>query len=294
MREDQASGLRKLVAQDAPVSDRDLSEVVEKNSKFITVASGKGGVGKTNFAVNFAYILANEFQKRVLLIDADIGMANIHLFLNIEPKKSIKDLFFGESIENIVYHAHGFDTLLGFSGIEDIFEMEEVSIQSIVTQLDKISSRYDYVIIDTGAGIDHKVSSFLRASDKAYIVTTPEPTALMDAYALIKSMYNIYGYENFKMVVNMCKNEEEGELTFNNLKISAHKFLGIDLDLMGILPLSPNVPIAVKNKELIALRYPKDPYTQNIKRICEKELRIDKEAQSNGFWKKLFEMMGQK
>ena len=277
---DQASGLRELI------SKNDIY-----NSKFITIASGKGGVGKTNFAVNFSYIMANEFKKKVLLIDADIGMANVHLFLQLDPSKNLKHLFLGEKIENVIQKAHGFDTLLGFSGMEDFFDMEDISIQTVISELDDISKNYDYIIIDTGAGIDEKVAAFLRASYKSYIITTPEPTALMDAYALIKSMYNIYKYENFKIVVNMCKNKEEGVLTFNKLKVSVNKFLGIDIELLGVLPYTNNLRAAVKKKELIAISYPKDSYITNIKRICKEELKIEYVAEEK-FWQKLFDFMG--
>ena len=146
---DQASGLRELVSRN------DIH-----NSKFITIASGKGGVGKTNFAVNFAYVMAKEFGKRVLLIDADIGMANVHLFLHLDPAKNIKHLFMGERIENVIQRAYEFDALLGFSGIEDLFDMEDISIQTVIAQLDEISKNYDYIVIDTGAGIDEKVAAF--------------------------------------------------------------------------------------------------------------------------------------
>ncbi len=277
---DQASGLRELVSRN------DIH-----NSKFITIASGKGGVGKTNFAVNFSYVMAKEFRKRVLLIDADIGMANVHLFLHLDPAKNIKHLFMGERIENVIQRAYEFDALLGFSGIEDLFDMEDISIQTVIAQLDEISKNYDYIVIDTGAGIDEKVAAFLRASSKSYVITTPEPTALMDAYALIKSMYNIYGYENFKVVVNMCKNKDEGELTFNKLKVSVNKFLGIDIDLLGILPYTNNLRAAVKKKELVTMSYPKDSYSINIKRICKEELKIEPVAQEK-FWQKLFDFMG--
>ncbi|BCD61856.1 flagellar biosynthesis protein FlhG [Nitratiruptor sp. YY08-26] len=277
---DQASGLRELVSK----SDT-------KNSKFITIASGKGGVGKTNFAVNFSYILANEFKKRVLLIDADIGMANVHLFLGLDKGKNIKHLFTGEKIENIIQHAVGFDVLVGFSGIDDFFEMEDVSIQTVINQLELVSQKYDYIIIDTGAGIDEKVASFLRASHKSYVITTPEPTALMDAYALIKTLYNLYKYDNFKIVVNMCKNKEEGEQTFNKLKISTNKFLGIDIELLGVLPFTNNLRQAVKRKELVAVLYPKDGYTNSIRRICKEELKVESVTHDK-FWQKLFDFMG--
>ncbi len=279
---DQASGLRELVAKSGST-----------NSRFITIASGKGGVGKTNFAVNFAYVMANVFDRKILLIDADIGLANVHLFLNADPSKNIKNLFNGEPIDSIIHHTYGFDALLGFSGIEDIFEMEDSSVLTIINELERISSQYDYVVIDTGSGINQKVAAFLRASHKGYIITTPEPTALMDAYAFMKSIYNIYGYDSFKIVVNMCKNKEEGELTFNKLKVSAKKFLGIDLELIGILPYTNNLRSAVKNNELICMRYPKDPYSINIANICKNELQLG-EGEDENFWRKLFDVMGKK
>ena len=277
---DQASGLRELVSKQGI-----------HNSKFITIASGKGGVGKTNFALNFSYIMAKEFKKRVLLIDADIGMANIHLFLDLDPVKNMKHLFMGEKIENIIQRAYAFDALLGFSGIDDVYEMQDISMQTVIAQLDTVSKNYDFIIIDTGAGIDEKVAAFLRASSKSYIITTPEPTALMDAYALIKSMYNMYGYESFKVIVNMCKNKEEGALTFSKLQVSVNKFLDIDIDLLGVLPYTDNLKVAVKKKELIAMSYPKDAYTNSVRQICREELKIEARRQEK-FWQKLFHFMG--
>ncbi|NPA03742.1 MAG: MinD/ParA family protein [Epsilonproteobacteria bacterium] len=279
---DQASGLRDLVAKSG-----------EGNSKFISIASGKGGVGKTNFALNFAYVMANNFKKKILLIDADMGMANIHLFLKVDPNKNIKNLFMGEKVEDLIIHSYGFDTLLGFSGIDDFFELEDVSSQAVVTQLESISKNYDYVIIDTGTGIDEKVAAFLRASHKSYILTTPEPTSLMDAYALMKSVYNLYGYDHFKIIVNMAKSKDEGISTYNKLKTSVQKFLGIELELVGILPFTNGLQKAVKNKELVAISHPNDAYTLGIQRICEEELKIPS-VPNEQFWQKIFDFMGKK
>ncbi|WP_201332488.1 MinD/ParA family protein [Nitratiruptor sp. YY09-18] len=277
---DQASGLRDLVAQKST-----------GNSKFIAIASGKGGVGKTNFAVNFSYLMANEFKKKILLIDADIGMANVHLFLNRKAKKGIKDLFSGEKIDDVITKVYGFDILMGFSGIDDLFDLDDISIQSIINQLNEISNRYDFVIIDTGAGIDEKVSAFLRASNKSYIITTPEPTAMMDAYALMKSIYNIFGYDKFKVIVNMCRSEQEGENTYNKLKVSCKKFLGIEIELLGTLPFTNNLRQSVRAQKLITMEYPKDSYTQNLRKICQQELSLQEPLEEN-FWKKLFTLMG--
>ncbi|MRJ01898.1 MAG: MinD/ParA family protein [Epsilonproteobacteria bacterium] len=279
---DQAWGLRELVAKKGI-----------QNSKFITIASGKGGVGKTNFAVNFAYVMANEFQKKILLIDADIGMANIHLFLSTDPNKNMKNFFGGTKLEEVIQEAYGFDVLLGFSGIDELRDLDEISVQSVIYDLERVSQNYDYVVIDTSGGVDEKVMSFLRASSKSYIITTPEPTALTDAYALIRSIYNLYGYQNFKIIVNMCRTEEEGQGVFNKLKMTVKKFLGIDIELLGILPYTNNLPQAVRNKELVAMKYPKDLFTMSVKRICEIEAKIQQPPQDDEhFWQKIFDFMG--
>ncbi len=280
--DDQAKGLRELVERKR-----------EKNSKFISVASGKGGVGKTNFSVNFAYTLANDFNKKVLLIDADIGMANIHILLNIDTKKNIKNLFYGKSIEEVIVSSNGFDVILGFSGIDSMEEMDDISISMLISQLETISYKYDYIIIDTGAGIDTKVASFLRASNRSYIITTPEPTALMDAYALIKSIYNMYGYKNFKIVINMAKNKDEAISSFNKLKMSANKFLDIDLDILGFLPNTKNIKKCVTRKEIISKTFPQDPFSLEMKKICALEVQEEIEEAGN-FWKKVFNFLGQK
>ena len=277
---DQALGLRELVAKSG-----------HQNSKFITIASGKGGVGKTNFAVNYSFVLANEFKKKVLLIDADLGMANIHLFTNADPDRNIKNLTTGIPVEEVIQPSLGFDVLLGFSGIDEIDNLEDISIQSLINDLERVSKRYDYIIFDTGAGIDEKVVSFLRASHKSYVITTPEPTALMDAYALIRSVYRLYGYKNFKIIVNMCKNRDEGEVTFNKLKMTVAKFLNFDIELLGILPYTNNLRNAVRNKELVAQKYPKDSYTINIRRICKAETKVES-LKDEKFWQKLFDFMG--
>ncbi|WP_200763807.1 AAA family ATPase [Nitrosophilus alvini] len=280
--EDQAKGLRELVSRHKTLV----------NSKYITIASGKGGVGKTNFSVNFAYTLSKVFRKKVLLIDADIGMANVHILLNADPSKNMKNVLNGENLENVIVNSKGFDALLGFSGVDSISEMDETSVHVLLNALEKVSNRYDYVIIDTGAGIDSKVASFLRASSKSYIITTPEPTALMDAYALIKTVYNIYGYSRFKIVVNMCRSKEEGYNTFSKLKVSTKKFLGIDLELIGLLPVTNNLKKCVKKKALITESFPADGFTQEIKKISaiEVEEPVDSQ-QTQNFWGKVFDFL---
>jgi len=282
--EEQIQGLRELIGKE----DKFV------NSKFISIASGKGGVGKTNFAVNFAYILANNFGKKVLLIDADIGMANVHILLNADLKKNIKKIIDGENIENLVMNIKGFDTLFGFSGIDSIAELEDFRIHKLIYQLNKISQKYDYIIIDNSPGIGEKVISFLRASNSSYIITTPEPTAIMDSYALIKSLYKLYRYSRFKIVVNMCKRKFEEKEVFNKLNFSANKFLNLNLELAGKISFSQNLEKCVKEKKLIAEVYPSDPYTIDLKNIASKEVGEPIKEKNNNFWEKVLTFLKQR
>ncbi len=282
--EEQVQGLKQLIE----------AKKTLVNSKFISIASGKGGVGKTNFAVNFAYTLANEFGKKVLLIDADIGMGNIHILLGSNPNKNMKNLLNGEDLYDIITHVKGFDVLFGFSGIDSLMDLEDLAIYRVLNKLDRISSEYDYIIIDNGAGISTKVISFLRASNKAYIITTPEPTALMDAYALIKSLNRIYGYSKFKIVINMCRNKTEEIEVFEKLNNSTKKFLNLNLSLAGGLSFSKNLKKAVENKSLIVEEFPTDSYSLDMKRIASLEVGEPVKEENPNFWKKVFSFLKQR
>ncbi|WP_211245385.1 MinD/ParA family protein [Sulfurihydrogenibium subterraneum] len=266
---------------------------VIKNSKFICVASGKGGVGKTNFSINFAYILANKFNKKVLLIDADIGLGNIHVILNIPLIRSLKEFFEGKKdIEENILNVKNFDLIPGFSGIDNISVLEEEKIIMLVDKLDKISKLYDYVIIDTGAGIGKDVINFVLPSDKTYLITTPEPTALTDAYSFIKSLYKIYNYKDFKVVINMVKSDEEGYEVFERLKESCKKFLELDLELSGLLPTSENLKKSVLERKLICEEYPKDKFSEKLIQIAVKETGEEiKNKEEKSFFKKFLSLI---
>jgi len=279
--EEQVQGLRELIGRE----DKFV------NSKFISVASGKGGVGKTNFAVNFAYTLANTFGKKVLLIDADIGMANVHILLNTDVSRSIKKFLDGSKVEDLVVSIKGFDAIFGFSGIDSIAELEDFRVHRMIYELNRISQKYDYVIIDNSPGIGEKVISFLRASNISYIITTPEPTSIMDSYAVIKSLYKLYGYSRFKIVVSMCKRKFEEKDVFDKLNFSANKFLNINLELAGKLSFSKNLEKCVKEKKLIAEVYPSDPYTIDLKEIASKEVGEPAPEKNTNFWEKVLNFL---
>lgn len=264
----------------------DKKQMDRRNTKFITISSGKGGVGKTNFIVNFAYILANNYKKRVLLVDADIGLGNVHIILRLPLIKSLKEVLNGASITDNIITIKNFDVLPGFSGFEKIKEVEQTKIDKLLYDIENLSSQYDYILIDTSAGIGEDVISFIVASDKSYIITTPEPTAITDAYALIKTMVKLYDYNNFEIIVNMCKNQEEGFEIFLNLNNSTQKFLSTKIELAGVLPFSENLRKSVLERKLIAEEYTRDTYTKGIVDIVEREINNRQINTGSKFWEK--------
>ncbi len=264
----------------------------EKHSKFISIASGKGGVGKTNFAVNLSYILANKFEKKVLLIDADMGMADVHVILNLKPQNNLKALLSGKKPQDIVVNTKGFDVLPGFSGIDTLDDLEDFMMMKIINDLTDFSKDYDFVIIDTAAGIDNKVISFIRASSRSFVITTPEPPAMMDAYALMKSIYKIYNYTNFKLVINMCKNKNEALFTYDRLNNSFRRFVNKNIEMAGWIPYSQTLNRAIKSKKLISEVFPSDDFTRAVTAIASKEVGEEYEFDGDGnFWKKLMSFL---
>ncbi|SMO56509.1 flagellar biosynthesis protein FlhG [Balnearium lithotrophicum] len=253
--------------------DNLLKLVKEKENrgyrKVLSFASGKGGVGKTTVSTSMAYVLANSFEKRVLLLDCDIGLGNTHILLGLTPEKNLKSVLKGASIEEVVQKVYNFDVVLGFSGIDSFDEIDSYEASNLVLQLERVIENYDYIIIDNSAGISRFTLSFCRASSETYVITTPEPTALTDAYAFIKSMNKIFNYNRFKIIVNMTSSRREGFDTFSRLESSVRKFLGFDIKLAGILPESSHVRSTLRRGSLVVKSYPSDQFSLEVKRIAQ-------------------------
>jgi len=253
-----------------------LIELVRKRNrksrcKVLSFVSGKGGVGKTTLSTSFAYILANVFKKRVLLLDCDIGLGNVHLLLGLDPSKNLKAVLKGSSLQEAVQSAYNFDVVLGFSGIDSLEELESYETANLLVQLDRVMDSYDFIILDNSAGISRFTVNFSRAASETYVVTTPEPTALTDAYAFMKSVYRVYGYSSFKVIVNSVSSKSEGFETFTRLRTSVEKFLGFRLRLSGILPYFSKLKEALKERKPVAHLYPSAPFTVELKKIVQLE-----------------------
>ncbi len=238
----------------------------------ISVVSGKGGVGKTAITTSLAYSLANHFNKKVLLLDCDMGLGNVHVILGLSLGKNLKLVFKGLPIREVVQRIYNFDVVLGFSGIERLDELEEVNPSSFLVQLEKITQEYDYIILDNSAGLNRYTLGFSNASSSTYLITTPEPTSLTDGYAFIKSLYKLYGYKDFKVIVNMASSRREGIEVFERLNYSVSKFLGFNLKLVGILPYTKRLKDSLAKKVPLLELYPSDPFSREIKKVAQLEV----------------------
>ncbi|KGX88429.1 MinD/ParA family protein [Pontibacillus litoralis] len=206
-------------------------------AKTIAVASGKGGVGKSNFVLNFALTLT-EKSKKVLIFDLDIGMGNIDILLGLHPKKSIVDLFEeNTAIHEIIEHSpYGLAYIAAGSGLASVFQLDDAKMEYFFHQLQLILNDYDYIFFDMGAGVTNHSLAFVLAADEAIIVTTPEPTAITDGYAMIKHIMRHPGSPPIYIVMNRVSSHKVGEQTMNRLQQVVSRFLYKQIYPLGLLP----------------------------------------------------------
>lgn len=251
----------------------------------IAVASGKGGVGKTFFSVHLA-ARAAEAGKRVLLMDADLGLANVDVMLGITARASIHDVVEEKiGLEKVLVHSnHGFDVLPGGSGLHTLTRLTSRQQRILLDELDATGSDYDMIIIDTAAGIGDNVLYFVSASESALIVLTPDPTSLTDAYALIKVLSRQRDMHRFMVAVNQA-DEIDAQITFRRLMSVTDRYLDVHLDYMGYLPRSRDVRQAVQAQRLLIRG---EPWPEPMRRILDTILDQPRDTSRGGglqfFW----------
>lgn len=263
---DQAQDLRNLV------QSRQLQN--ERTTRIITVTSGKGGVGKSNFTLNFALTLQSRGYK-VLIFDADMGLANIDVLMGISPKYNLYHLLNKEkSIGEIIYtHELGLQFIAGGSGFMDLLSLSEEQLQYFISQVNELSGEVDYIIFDTGAGLSKETLQFIISSNETIVVTTPEPTAITDAYAIIK-MVHFKGYPvRFKLVVNRVSDLSEGKQTSEKLSMVAQKFLDLEIKTLGYVSDDSHVMKSVKKQIPFSLAYPHCEASKSLQLLTNRFLR---------------------
>lgn len=252
---------------------------MKKNNKVIktiAIASGKGGVGKTNIIANLGITL-KKLGKDVLIFDADLGLSNIDVLLALAPKYNIEHLIRGEKRlkEIIIEGPSGIKVLPAGNGIQELTNLDEYERMRILEEFDEYNENVDIMLIDTSAGISENVSFFCSAVQDILVLTTPEPTSITDAYALIKVLHNKYKEENFNLIVNLVRNEDEAKAVYKRLSVVTEKFLGVDLSYLGFVRYDENVKKSVKAQSAFVELYPNTLATRDIFDLANKILDID-------------------
>lgn len=250
--------------------------------KIISVCSGKGGTGKTFLSLNFGYKLSR-LNKKVLIVDLDFNLSNLHLLLNQTSENPISNLFLQKSsFEELIFrYTENFHLIFGDSGSSDFPKMNNDLLEYFFIHLDYISQFYDYIILDSSAGANELTIYQLTRSDVNLIVASPEPTAVMDAYVLIKLITeNIDNAKNL-IVINKADNKEEGELAFQNLSTAVKHFLKTDIILLGIVGYDRLVYKSIVEQELLADSYPNSVAALEIDELAHRFLKIAQVANSN-------------
>ncbi len=238
---DQASLLRKMMQNSekkSMVSDEGQKTINNNGMKIITVASGKGGVGKSNFSVNLGLAM-QELGERCLLLDADFGLANIEIILGERPKYNMSHLINGQcELKDVVsISKYGIPFISGGSGIKDMNFLSGEQIDLISDKLAGLSRYTDTLIVDTGAGINDIVVKFCKLAEDIYIVVTPEPTSVTDGYALIKTLVSQFDVQvPIRIIINKATNQIEANESFNKLYFVSKEFLKVNLQYGGYIP----------------------------------------------------------
>ena len=284
---DQASSLRKLVNEDEEKPEGNI-----KRSKIITVTSGKGGVGKSNFVVNLGVLLQNKGYK-VLIFDADLGMGNDDVLMGLYPKNNIFDIIFTDlTLKDIIIEGTNGVSLIpagtGLNKIQELTEEQRSLFLDKLTQLDE----FDYILMDTGAGVSKDILAFISASQELIIITTPEPTSLTDAYSLIKAADYFKLKDRAKVVVNKAFTKEEGIETFNKFDRAVSKFLKIKVEYLGCILDDRKLVHSVRQQKPFVLLYPNCDASKSLETIASKILgqEVDSLDGAKGVFKKLFNL----
>jgi flagellar biosynthesis protein FlhG len=242
--------------------------------RVIAVASGKGGVGKTVVSANLA-VTFGAMGKRVLVLDADLGLANIDIMLGLTPTYHIGHLLSGTRTfdEVVVPAAHNVWVLPAASGIAELAEMSNEHKLAFLSVMDAIEQRFDFIIIDNAAGIGQNVVYFSSAGQEILIVLTPEPTAITDAYAAIKVLYSRAGVNDFDLIINQARSKEDAADVFARLSAVTSRFLNVNLRFLGHVTRDESTQRAVLAQEPLATLFPHTPVSRCIKRIAETLVR---------------------
>jgi len=259
-------------------------------SRVVAITSGKGGVGKTNVVAGLAMSLGKVGQ-RVVVLDADFGLANIDILLGLSPKYTLEHVLRGERvIEEIMLEGpHGIRLIPASSGIQELTKLDASAELRLVQGLQRIAENTDWLLIDTAAGIHDSVIKLLMAAQEIILVSTPEPTSLVDAYAMVKVVHIRDQTKPIWLLVNNAQSQDEAEETVDQIQAATQRFLGKDINNLGLIPSDNHILQAVRQQQGIVDLFPKSPAAKAFQVISERLMeKVSLKRNSfNAFWKEL-------
>jgi len=283
---DQAGTLRNMQSQ----LDKSAVELQIPMTRVLSITSGKGGVGKTAVVSNNAVSLAKQ-GKKVLIIDADLGLANIDVVLGISPEYNLNHFFNGErTLEEVMVEGpYGLKILPAGSGVQQYTRLDGQLKMRLIDSLDALEEHFDVVLIDTEAGISDNVTYFNVAAQDILVVTTPEPTAITDAYALMKLLSTQYHQKKFLLAVNAVRSADEGLDVFEKLTMVSGRYLDIFLDYLGCIPYDRKMHESVRQQQVMVDLYPDNKVAKAFNTLSENLIAAPSDNQAQGtlqfFWK---------
>lgn len=262
-----------------------------KLSRSIAVVSGKGGVGKSNFSTNFAYALISKGEK-VMIVDMDIGMGNIHVLLGMTPQNSLKDYLDGSKrIDEVINETpDGLHFISGGSGLDAVMEWSEDVFERLITAFEYLQKEFDFILFDMGAGATQSAIELILAVDEVIVISTTEPTSLTDAYSMMKFICTRDPEKKFHIVSNRVSKDDDGNDAVRRLQFAMQKFLGKETEILGFLPEDPLVHKAVLAQKPYYLLYPNAPVSKKLLSIANTFVlseNEEEESKGTGFLGKL-------
>lgn len=248
----------------------------------LAVTGGKGGVGKTSISVNLSLALA-QLDKRVVLMDADLGLANVDILLGIKAQRTIADVLSGEcGLRDIMVPSHGIHVIPASSGVQSLVTMGPNQHAGIVNAFSELADELDILVIDTAAGISDSVVSFVRAAQEVLVVVCDEPSSMTDAYALIKLLHRDCQLQDFRIVANMTRSADEGKNMFNRFAGVAGRFLDVNLRYAGDIPYDETLRKAVQRQRPTLDAYPGSKAAGAYRRLAKEVSQWPVRTQANG------------
>ncbi len=254
--------------------------------KSIAIANGKGGVGKTSISASLSISLA-EHGHKVLLVDADLGLANLDLILGLKPHNTLKHVLRdGVAMGEVILEGpEGVDVITGGSGVKELACLEKAQLEELLASIRAAGSKYDFIVFDTASGVGDNVMVFLTRADRVLIVATPDPTSIIDAYATAKILFGEKPGADVSLIVNMADDDMHGKTVFNRFKAIIGQFVNHDVALAGVIEFDESVRRATRAREPFILKFPKARASKQIDAVVEwlidkPEERVDNEAVS--------------